>query len=292
MNDNLTFTDSTAADGVILQVLGYFPTTNGDTAILWIHGFTDNCYGDRGIMDAMRPECDKRGWGFAALNTRGHDMVASIHRVDPTAPKGHTSFTGGAEYEVFADCVHDIDAGITYLTGRGFSKVLLAGISTGANKACYYMGKTSDPRVSGVILASPLSDVPSMLTELGSQYEEVITAMGKRDGMSLVTDHGDMPMTVQRFLSMYGKGSPEDVFPYYDPARTPTSLASIRVPLLVTFGGNDEYADRPVEGILAWFAAHQTSSRYRGAVIPGGFHSYGGAEAAFVSAVVSWADSI
>lgn len=280
-------------DKLVHQGLYFEPKKKNKKALLWVHGLTDNFYGDMGIMEAFTPFFEKNDWGLLSLNTRGHDIVASIKQLDKTSKKGHTSVGGGSACEIFTDCVHDIDAGITFLQREGFSQVIIAGISTGANKVCYYQEQTSDHRVRAVILVSPISDVPYMQKQLGNVYKGTLTKISQiKASNTLLEGYGEMPITAQRFLSLYKSGGFEDTFPYYDKTIIPRSLQNIHIPLGVILGGADEYADRPVQDILSWFAMHQKSQNYRAMIIPGAYHSYVGKEKKFASVVVNWIHSL
>ena len=175
----------TTKDKLVHQGIYFEPKKKGKRAILWAHGLTDNFYGDMGLMEALVETLGKDGWGIASFNTRGHDVVSFIKKLDSLSPKGHTSMTIGAGYENFKECVYDIDAGIFFLEQQGFKEIIIAGASTGANKVCYYAGTQNDPRVVGVIRVSPISDVP--IESQSKEYKpnlkqmKTLTKQGKGD---------------------------------------------------------------------------------------------------------------
>lgn len=277
-------------DKLVHQGLFFKPEKRGKKAILWIHGLTDNFYGDFKTLEAFAEVCEALGWGVAAFNNRGHDIVTSIAQVD-NSPKGYTHFTGGAGVERFTDCIYDLDAGISFLVKQGFREVILVGISTGANKACYYAGTRRDKRVAAVVLASAISDVPGKLKELGKTYQKFINNLEKlvkTEAGKLQNDLDYMPLTPERFLSLYRIGSPEDVFPYYREHPNFSVFTRISQPLMVVMAGADEYADRPVGEIVKVFRTYQHSTSFRSVVIPGAFHSFGGKEKEFTKEVVDW----
>jgi alpha-beta hydrolase superfamily lysophospholipase len=282
----------TTKDNLVHQGLYFEPSKKNKKAMLWVHGLTDNFYGDRTILETFTQYCESEGWGFASFNTRGHDVVASLTKVDPSLSKGRIHINGGAGYEMFKDCILDIDAGISFLINQGFSEIIIAGISTGANKVCYYEGTQDDHRVAGVALISPLSDVPIKQKELGKVYratvKKVETLVAKRKADELILGYDYMPLTAARFLSLYRAGGAEDVFQYHREKSDTSVFAGIKKPLLVVLGGRDEYADRPMPDIKKFFDTHQRSSYYQSVIIPGGFHSYRGKEKEFVDAFASW----
>lgn len=151
-------TEINTKDKLIHQGLFFASSQPKKTAFLWIHGLGSTFYSQVALLEAFAKTCERNGYGFAAFNNRGHDGVTGLKKVDPQNDKGYSRLSGGAGYEVFEECVYDIEAGIVFLIRHGFSKIVLAGHSTGANKLCYYAGNQNDSRVAGVVLVSPMSD--------------------------------------------------------------------------------------------------------------------------------------
>lgn len=286
-------------DKLIHQGIFYPPSsasrrTTAGKAILWVHGLTDNFYGDLPALEALIERCEIEGWGLASFNTRGHDIVASVKKLDPQHPKGQISVSLGSSYENFADCVYDIDGAMTFLKKQGFLQVILAGISTGANKVCYYAGTQKDPRIAGVILLSPISDVP--IESKSRQYKENVkqmkTLVKQRKGESLLSNISYLPLTPKRYLSLFDPGGIEDVFDYYSKQPKLTVFSCIKKPVCVVLAGADEYADRPVLDILNVLQKHHRSTNFQGFIIPNAFHSFNGQEQKVVDTVFRWAMSL
>lgn len=286
--------EATTKDGLVHQGMYFEPAKKEKRALLWVHGLTDNFYGDMGMVEAFVDTLGKEGWGIASFNTRGHDVVTSVKKLDPSKPKGYTSLNMGAGYEVFADCVHDIDAGISFLAKEGFSEVVIAGSSTGANKVCYYAGTKKDPRVVGVILVSPISDVPieSKTEHYRANLERVKKLIQEGRGEVLLDDVSYLALTPNRYVSLYEPGSVEDVFDYYNEKPKLTIFSQINTPLAVVMAGSDEYSDRPVSEILEVFKKYQKSTKYQGVVVQDAFHSLSGKEKEAIQTVIEWIKSI
>lgn len=281
-------------DKLVHQGLFFRPKNPGKKAILWVHGLTDNFYGDLSALEALSGRCEKEGWGLASFNTRGHDIVASVKKLDPQNPKGQTSVSLGSSYENFADCVYDIDGAITFLKNQGFLQVILAGISTGANKVCYYAGTQKDPRIAGIIMLSPISDVP--IESKSKHYKENVkqmkTLVKQRKGESLLSDISYLPLTPNRYLSLFDPGGIEDVFDYYSKQPKLTVFSRIKQPVCVVLAGADEYTDRPVSEILNVLRKHHRSTNFQGFIIPGAFHSFNGKEKQVVGKILRWVSQI
>lgn len=283
-------------DKLIHQGIYFEPKKKGDKAILWVHGLTDTFYGDVKTFETFAKQCEKLGWGFASFNNRGHDVITSVSKIDRSTPKGKIHSIQGAACEKFIDCVYDIDAALSFLEKEGFNEVILVGISTGANKACYYAATKKDPRVAGVVLASAISDVGFKKKELGKDYKKtlkrvkVLIREGK--GKNFIEGLDYMPITPNRFLSAYEENGVEDVFPYYQKNPKFTTFSKITKPLMVIMGERDEYADIPVNKIIKIYSKFQKSFLYKNVVILSAFHSFGEKERDFVGEIVSWIKTI
>ena len=92
---------------------------------------------------------------FNVLSTTssGHGNIATTRRGDPLRFK----LTGSA-FEIFTDCVPDLAAWLDFAQARSRGPIVLWGHSLGSSKVTHYLAQTGDPRVAGLVLASP-SDV-------------------------------------------------------------------------------------------------------------------------------------
>jgi pimeloyl-ACP methyl ester carboxylesterase len=170
--------------------------------------------------------------------------------------------------------------------------VILAGHSTGANKALYYMARTRDRRVRGLLLLGPVSDVAAEVKRIGrrelARRVAVVERLARRDPESLVPREFGF-WSARRYLSLYRPGGAEDVFPYYREGARWGALGEIRVPIAAILGGRDEFLDRPATEVLDALARHATRARsYTGIAIPGALHGFRGHEGALATEIVRW----
>lgn len=289
----LYLSEITTKDGLIHQGMFFTPQKPKKKALLWIHGLTGKFYSNVKMMEAFAEACEKEGFGFAAFNTRGHDMVTGAHKVDSAVEKGYSHTMIGAGVEKFEECILDIEAGIDFLGAKGFTEIFLVGSSTGANKAAYFGATAQNSRVAGIILLSPISDRLSKLIQTPWYkiwYLQLLVALGRGD--KLIVGHNFFPGTPRRFLSIVTPGSSEDIFTYGDTDRPLDRFSSIKKPIFIVFGGNDEHADRPVESIKKIFDARQKSSSYKSSIIANTNHSFDGKEKEVVYAIMSWVKDI
>lgn len=282
-------------DKLVHQGIFFQPKHPQKKAMLWVHGLTGRFYGDVELINQFAEACEKQGFGFASFNTRGHDIISGIRKIDKRKKTGFAHLTLGAGFERFEDSVFDIQAGISFLAKQGFSQIIVVGHSTGANKVCYYAATRQDPRVLGIVLAGPMSDRHSRNTDKKA-YKKNLSLMQrlmneKKDDKLLAGFHF-FPMTPKRWLSLLAEGSSEDIFNYGDSKGTLKTFQKIRKKLLVVLSENDETADRPIAMIKKAFDVHAKSSSYKSIVIPAATHSYTGKEKEFVKEVVSWAAAL
>lgn len=286
--------ETVTRDKLIHQGLFFKPKKVGKRALLLVHGLTSTFYGSVKLLEALCNECEKSGFGLAVFNNRGHDMIAGIRKVDHRKPKGYGHFIGGAGYEYFKDCRHDIEAGVDFLVEQGFSEVVVAGSSTGANKVCYYAAVTKNPHVLGFILVSPTSDRLAVIdkTKLEKLLITFQNMVNQRKGDELQHGYHLFPLTPKRYLSLFTPNSLEDTFDYGDPRPRMKYYSRIRKPLFVIFGSKDEYLDRSAIQAMEIFDSHQHSTHYKSVIIKNALHSFNGHEVEFVKTIFNWVTKI
>ena len=289
--EQFCLTEIETKDNLVLQGLYAGPRHQRGTALLWIHGLSSEFYSDLAVHEAFAKACEKKGWGYAAFNNRGHSLICAIQKLDSKEKRGYLHYPAGAGQERFYDCVSDIDAGINFLIRQGFKKVYLVGHSTGSNKACYYAGKIKDSRVGGVVLTGPVSD------RLGEEKTnpntaETIAFMKKRiregKGDTLLFGYHFFPLTPKRYLSLFDKDAVEDVFDYGEKKPKMRWFSNIHKPLYVILAGNDEYADRTAQEMRKVFDAYANSMHYKSEILPDCTHGFEGRETILVRKIVNW----
>lgn len=114
-------------------VRGNPPTA--DFAVLWVHGFGSHRGGEKAA--AVRDECARRGWAFAAFDFRGHGA------------------SGGAVHGLRASGLQtDLAAIRHFLTARGHRRLGLVGSSMGGFASAWF-AKSNPEVVFGCALLAP-----------------------------------------------------------------------------------------------------------------------------------------
>lgn len=192
------------------------------------------------------------------FNNRGHDTITRSSKIDRRRKKGFKSFVAGAAHEVFTDCIDDIAGAIDFVQQQTKADIFLVGHSTGCQKSVYYEYKKKDNCLTGLILLSPVSDYADFKKYTPPEDQTNLQKIA-RTLVNQGNPHTLLPQSVwssladaQRFLSLYTPYSPEEVFPYSHD-RKPKELQSIKTPILVILAEKDEFRDRPIKKIAAWF---------------------------------------
>lgn len=254
-------------DGLILEGIHIKPKRKSKTALIWLHGLSSRFSSGQTLIKELSSACQKQSVGYFKFNNRGHDIVS----------RGNKNFIG-AGFEKFRDCIFDIRAFIRLAKKLGYKNIILAGHSTGANKALYYIYKTGGRTVKKLILLGPISDIAAETQKIGqrklSTGIQIAEKLKGKNQLALIPiDFGIY--TATRFLSLCKPGSPEDVFPYYNPKARWKELKSVKIPVAVILGSRDEYLDRPAKKLIKIFQEKTTGTKhFSGIIIKGASHGF------------------
>jgi len=253
------------------------------TALIWLHGLTSYFHSSQTLTKELSSRCRNAGIGYFKFDTRGHDLV--------TRGGGKHALLGTL-FEKFEDCTYDIRAMINYARHLGYRKIILAGHSTGANKAVYYIYKTKDRAVKGIVLMGGLNDIIAEKKRVGKKefgrIVRITKRLYKKDPSSFFMSKGSL-YTARRSMSLHTPGSDEDVFPYYNAKARWKELKSIRIPLAVIFGSRDEYLDRPAKDLIEIFCSNAPRAKqFRGVIIKGAGHSFTKKEKELSQSIITW----
>ena len=285
----------TTKDGVRLDGIFLKPKNPKKIALLFVHGLTDCFYGDFEILNELAKKFYKLGIGLASFNTRGHGIVSETIKKDKRKKSGYKSLTAGGVFEKFEDCVFDIDAVVNFLQNQGYSKIIVCGISTGANKAAYYFSKPHSKLAKAAILLSPGSDILGLKKEIGEvefykKYElaQRMIKFGKGDYL-MPAQGSHFPFSTRRYYGLYKEGGSEDIFSYGNLRAKFKGFSKIKEPILVVLGDNDKYLDRqPIEIIKALKKGARKTKNFDSAIIQGGSHSYKEKEEELTKIIINW----
>lgn len=269
-------------DGFFLDGIMSEPKRKGRTALVFVPGLGSVFYSGHALINELAGAANRQGIGYFKFNTRGHDAVA----------RGNGRKRGGAAFERFRDCVHDIRAMVAFAKKCGYRDIILAGHSTGANKILYYAAKVRDRRVRGIMLLGPISDVAAMAHDIGwrelQRRVRIAKNIARRDPDAFVPREWGI-WSASRYLSLYRPGEAEDTFPYYRARARWSALRAVRNPLAIIVGSSDEHLDRPARELIHAFRKNATmASSCIGIIIPRAGHGFQRHEHELARATVRW----
>lgn len=246
--------------------------------IIWIHGNAASFY-DRPYVLIGR-ELARLGYTVVLGNTRGHDIAATLWKADDNSPMAGG---GGSGWERMEDSPRDLAAWIEFAMTRSSRLVLLAGHSKGAQKALLYAAERPAPQLSGVALISP--DLHGLRIPGDMEAARVLMAEGR--GMEVIPAQPWAPWYRQSAQTVVSHTRLADRLLNTENG-TPI-IASIRVPLFVTFGGEERNASAELATIRekATAAPHITTE-----IIAGADHFYHEHEADVARAIAGWASAL
>lgn len=245
-------------------------------AIIFIHGLTGSAFSMSVLVDAL---VDSET-AVLTFNNRGFEQVGEVKRKVGRVSKW---VRAGAGHEVFAECVDDIQGAVQAARKMGAKEIYLAGHSTGAQKAIFWAAQKNASGVKGIILLGPLSDYAGAVASKGARaigrgvaYARKMVAAGRPH--ELMPDHLRewFECDAQRYISLYTPDSPEEIFTYAQPKKTPRTLLKVHTPVLVLLAGADEHGDKPAKKIGEWFMQWLYTGHV--VIIPRVKHSFKGAE--------------
>ncbi|QJW99743.1 alpha/beta hydrolase [Frigoriglobus tundricola] len=130
-------------------------------AVVWVHGFGSHRGGEK--AEAVRNECARRGWSFAAFDFRGHGE------------------SGGAMHELRASrLLEDLAAVRAWLAERGHTQLGLVGSSMGGFASAWFAKEYPGSVVGAVLLAPAFGFLDRRWNALTPAERDEWRATGRR----------------------------------------------------------------------------------------------------------------
>jgi pimeloyl-ACP methyl ester carboxylesterase len=240
------------------------------TTIVWIHGGGCNFYVPSYVR--IGRELAQRGYAFLSGNTRGHDMGNLMFPAE-YGDDFDVWRDGGTMFEDYRELALDIAAWLDWVSARGARRIILAGHSVGGAKVLVYQAERQDPRVAGLVAASPAAYgyPPEERLRLA---REMVDA-GKGDQPLPAPTAGRWFESARRVPSVGILESALSV-----PAGEPR-IAAIQCPILVFFGEHEIEAEERRNA--------RSAARIDATIIEGADHMYRNYEPAIAIVIADWA---
>ncbi|MGH2459314.1 MAG: alpha/beta hydrolase [Chloroflexota bacterium] len=266
-----------AEDGLLLEGAVIRPGTESrqPLPIVWIHGLTGKFYSPSVVK--IGRGLAERGYTFVTGNNRGHDFGAVCRTSD-----GQRMIQGGG-WERFDESPRDVAAWVSFAVGLGFGDVALLGHSLGALKVCYYQAERQDPRVAGLIAASPPLRAGNLNAEILAKARQLVE---EGRGMDLLPWESFPAGAGTHSAQTYVNRDQVNI-DVYGWQKSDPEVSEVRCPLLAFFGTEEAWVGSAAELEIirknATRAARVTTHLFEGAD-----HSYTGHEAEVAATVGEW----
>lgn len=117
-----------------------------DTCVIITNGNCGNIFENK-FLQVVGEELENNKISFVYAHNS-----SAFHRMDSKTKSGTPI---GNTYELFDDCLEDLQAYIIWAKERGYRHVILGGHSYGTNKVVYYLSKNQNEPIEKYILISP-----------------------------------------------------------------------------------------------------------------------------------------
>ena len=254
---------------------------SGSTCIIFIPGMGSGVFANVGL--ALSSATSNASVFLA--NNRGMGIVSSFSK---RKGRMRSKFIAGTQLERFEDSIFDIKGAVNTVSRLGYKKIILCGHSTGCQKAAYYLYKTHDRRVKGVVLAAPTDDHNLFIKSLGKNAPRIakeclrLVKSGRGDSIA----PGGTGFSAQRLDSIINPKRIEGRLFNYEGSLK--EFGKIKTPILAIFGSNEENSVKDVAECLDLLEKKSTSRSFSKKLIPAADHSFHGKEKALSSAIAAW----
>lgn len=288
-----------ATDGTKLQGILYHSNENSKGIIIHVHGMAGNFY-ENSFIEVIASKCNEKGFDFLAFNNRGHDYIADCERVTSA---GTESYSAGGAYEIFSECLFDLEGVVQWVINAGYSSIFLEGHSSGANKIVYSFEEMHnlvgiENVVKGIVLISPCDDIGIFQDETSEEERAKSFALankyideGNGNHLMPLGTFFDYLLSAQTFISCFSEGSALDMFPYRNGSLVGTKIANIQLPLLVQFGNKGEFILQKPQLIEEMFKQVREKN-FTLQIINNASHNYKDHEIELATNIVEWIESV
>ena len=281
MNKIEFINDAYTKDNMRLPMVHY-STIEKDICVIFVHGMCQTII-DNYFTIVCGNVLSENKIGFLYAHNRGYSIENDI------LMKNGTYTRCGCMYELFEDCILDIDLAIEKAKELGYKRIILMGHSYGCNKLIYYYYKKR-PDILALILAS----APDMIgLQLLRQKDYSILIKEAKENIdngnpnkllsNVIEDY--MYMSSQTYYNWFNKNSNLDNLPVMGNSSNWYQFESIDIPIL-TFSGSLETDNYLHLDLLKDKAKKCDNFEYK--MIENANHFYHNKEAEISSLILNW----
>lgn len=234
--NNIEFINNAYTEDNLRLPMVHFDSREKDICAIFIHGMCQTII-DNYFATVWGNVLSENHIGFIYEHNRGHSIENDILMKDGSYKRL------GCMYEIFEDCIIDINLAINKAKELGYKRFILIGHSYGCNKLIYYYYK-KQPNILGMILASA-PDMMGLQLYRQKDYNEIIREAKENidngEPTKLVSNlvENYMYMSSQTYYNWFNKNSNLDNLPVMGNSDNWHQFNTIDVPIL-TFSGEHE----------------------------------------------------
>jgi pimeloyl-ACP methyl ester carboxylesterase len=258
--------------------------------LVHVHGMAGNFYENK-FLDFIANTLTSNRVAFFAFNNRGCELIKDLYKLE----NGKREIVRlGNAYEIFEDCLFDIEAAIDFVASKGFEVIHLSGHSLGAPKVAHYVAEKSDERLSSVIFLSP-SDMVG-LTGSDKNYERDMATSKKmisegkgKELLPFPVLWDESPLSAETYVSLGDKNSKVAIFNFHDVKDTLPVLSKIKISTLAIMGKKDDALVISIEDTMRRIKESMTSSpKVETNILGDADHGYNNYEQQLADAILQW----
>lgn len=276
-------------DSLKLQGVEYRPDQR-DVCVLFVHGMSGN-FIENDYANILGIKFAENGIGFLYGHNRGYGHVNDIRTSNKT-DNGYVTKRIGASYEIFDECILDIDAWVTKVKELGYEKIILAGHSLGVPKVLYYNYKNK-PDLLGMNLMSPADMIGLIKAQMGYEklFKEARRNVAEGKPLRLLSEKiwDWYSLSSQTFLSLFDENGVGNNLPIHDSGGDYSQLESIKSPLLVVMGEKDDVGINSLESDIDLIGKKAINTKsFSKVFISKANHNYEDCEVELAEVLLKW----
>lgn len=226
------------ADNLHLHGLLSTPTHISKKIIIHIHGMAGspllNSY-----YPAMHEQYSQNDIAFLAVEHRGTGTITSF------CPDNRVRVIGNA-FEVFEECIFDIEAWVQFAQAQGFEEIWLQAHSLGTSKVAYYFATKKPTAIAGLLLLSPSDMIGLVHDEDGAKDHAIMLPQAQKlmsEGKATtLIDHqlwGELYLSAKTYLNFFDESAQTAIFNFNDDSLGWHTVRAITIPVLAITGTKD-----------------------------------------------------
>jgi len=290
----INFLHKLTKDGLNLQGV-HWNVKRKDICVIFIHGMSGNII-ENYFAEKIGDKLAENNIGFLFGHNRGYNHINDI-RTNTQDNYGFRFKRIGVTYEIFEDCLYDIDLWVNTAMDLGYKRIVLMGHSLGANKSIYYLYKTKlNKKIVGLILASP-PDMLGLIKLKKYQKNYISLLQEAKKNMYVKKPRAILShqiwdwynLSSQTFCNFFQENNPIDNLPIHRNPKDFHQLASVQVPILAFLGEFDDIIINTAKNDLNLIkkkAVNCTNFKYF--ILKGATHIYESKENKLANNIFDW----